>query len=159
MPFDNKITLRAATLEDTPMLLAWENSTDAQVVTQAQEPLSTEFVARHILSSQNLATDLQQRFIVLDGSGSPIGTVDLFDYSPATTNADIGIYITPEARQQGYATQAITLAATKAQQYGVRYLYADIQVGNTASLALFRKLGFTPIHTESSEIIRTVLAL
>ena len=141
------------------MLLAWENSTDAQVVTQAQEPLSAEFVARHILSSQNLATDLQQRFIVLDGSGSPIGTVDLLDYSPATASADIGIYITPQARRQGYATQAIALATAKAQQYGVRYLYADIQVGNTASLALFRKLGFSPTHPSGDEIIRTVLAL
>ncbi len=159
MTLDNKITLRAATLEDTPMLLAWENSADAQGVTQAQEPLSAEFVARHILSSQNLATDLQQRFIVLDGSGSSIGTVDLLDYSPATASADIGIYITPQARRQGYATQAIALAAAKAQQYGVRYLYTDIQASNTASLALFRKLGFSPTRTSGDEIIRTVLAL
>ena len=141
------------------MLLAWENSADAQGVTQAQEPLSAEFVARHILSSQNLATDLQQRFIVLDGSGSPIGTVDLLDYFPATASADIGIYIIPEARRQGYATQAIALATAKARQCGVRYLYADIQVGNTASLALFRKLGFSPTHPSGDEIIRTVLAL
>ena len=141
------------------MLLAWENSADAQGVTQAEEPLSSEFVARHILSSQNLTTDLQQRFIVIDCVGTPIGTVDLLDYSPATASADIGIYITPQARQQGYATQAITLAANEAQQYGVRYLYADIQVGNSASLALFRKLGFTPTQPTGDEIIRTVLAL
>ena len=141
------------------MLLAWENSADAQGVTQAEEPLSSEFVARHILSSQNLTTDLQQRFIVIDCAGTPIGTVDLLDYSPATASADIGIYITTEARQQGYATQAITLAANEAQQYGVRYLYADIQVDNTASLALFHKLGFTPTQPTGNKIIRTVLAL
>ena len=141
------------------MLLAWENSADAQGVTQAEEPLSAEFVARHILSSQNLATDLQQRFIVLDSAGTPIGTVDLLDYSPATASADIGIYIIPKARQQSYATQAITLAAQMARQYGVRYLYTDIQESNSASLALFHKLGFTPIHPTSGKIIRTVLAL
>lgn len=141
------------------MLLAWENSADAQGVTQAEEPLSAEFVARHIISSQNLKSDLQQRFIVIDCAGAPIGTVDLLDYSPATASADIGIYITPEARQQGYATQAITLAAQTARQYGVRYLYADIQADNSASLALFRKLGFTPTHPTGGEIIRTVLTL
>lgn len=141
------------------MLLAWENSADAQGVTQAEEPLSAEFVARHILSSQNLISDLQQRFVVLNCVGTPIGTVDLLDYSPATASADIGIYITPQARQQGYATQAIALATNKAQQYGVRYLYADIQASNTASLALFRKLGFTPTQPLSDEIIRTVLAI
>ena len=141
------------------MLLAWENSADAQGVTQAEQPLSAEFVARHILSSQNLISDLQQRFVVLNCVGTPIGTIDLFDYSPTTASADIGIYITPEARQQGHATQAITLATHKARQYGVRYLYADIQVGNSASLALFHKLGFTPTHPTNGEIIRVVLAL
>ena len=141
------------------MLLAWENSADAQGVTQAEEPLSAEFVARHILSSQNLTTDLQQRFIVIDCAGTAIGTVDLLDYSPATASADIGIYITTEARQQGYATQALALAVNEAQQHGVRYLYADIQVGNTASLALFRKLGFTPTQPTGDKIIRTVLTL
>ena len=87
----------------------------------------------------------------------PYGCIDLYNYDPVNRRAAIGIMVAAEYRRQGYA-----LAMLKAlediyvtahndrrvdkeplHETALHTLYADIAAPNTASLALFRKAGYT----------------
>ena len=73
-----------------------------------------------------------------------VGAVDLYAYDPLNRRAAIGIVVATEHRRKGYALAMLkklqNLATTT---YRLHTLYADIAAPNAASLALFRKAGYT----------------
>jgi diamine N-acetyltransferase len=72
----------------------------------------------------------------------PVGAIDLYGYDPLNRRCAVGIMVAKEYRRQGYALAM--LHALEAQYSGIIHcLYADIAATNTASLALFRKAGYT----------------
>lgn len=93
----------------------------------------------------------------------PYGCVDLYNYDPINRRAAVGIMVANEYRRQGYAlamlraleklysgqradasrTATAPLATDHWPLITLHTLYADIAAPNTASLALFRKAGYT----------------
>ena len=86
---------------------------------------------------------------------SAVGCVDLYNYDPLNRRCAVGIMVANEYRRQGFALAM--LKALEMQFFNfhfsffifkdgsttLRQLYADIAVTNTASLALFKKAGYT----------------
>lgn len=74
----------------------------------------------------------------------PYGCVDLYSYDPVNRRAAVGIMVATEYRRQGYALAMLrALEELSTTHYQLHTLYADIAAPNTASLALFRKAGYT----------------
>lgn len=72
----------------------------------------------------------------------PYGCIDLYNYDPLNRRCAVGIMVATEHRRKGYALAM--LHALEEQYSGeIHCLYADIAAINTASLALFRKAGYT----------------
>ena len=74
----------------------------------------------------------------------PYGCVDLYSYDPLNRRVAVGIMVASEYRRQGYASAMLQeLAKLAKETYNLHTLYADIAATNTASIALFRKAGYT----------------
>lgn len=72
----------------------------------------------------------------------PYGCIDLYGYDPLNQRCAVGIMVATEHRRKGHALAM--LHALEEQYTGkIHCLYADIAATNTASLALFRKAGYT----------------
>ena len=65
----------------------------------------------------------------------------------------IGYTIAPQFARQGLATEVVTQLLVQLQQAGLTLLKAGVEELNLASIALLKKLGFTEIGTEDSELI------
>lgn len=63
--------------------------------------------------------------------------------NPRLNCCDISINVTPEARGQGVATQALKLALDFLKRQGVDQVLAEIKVENQASIQAFQKAGFS----------------
>lgn len=72
----------------------------------------------------------------------PYGCIDLYNYDPLNRRCAVGIMVATEHRRQGHA---LAMLQALADQYRstLHILYADIAATNAASLALFRKAGYT----------------
>ena len=106
------------------------------------------------VGSNNVPHDMQHRLQLVAEEGAslssgtlrlyalPYGCVDLYAYDPVNRRAAVGIMVATEHRRQGYA---LAMLQALADQYRgtLHCLYADIATINTASLALFRKAGYT----------------
>ena len=74
----------------------------------------------------------------------PYGCVDLYAYDPLNRRAAVGIMVATEYRRQGYALAMLhELHRLSITNFKLHTLYADITASNAASLALFRKAGYT----------------
>ena len=79
-----------------------------------------------------------------EGEITIVGAVDLYSYDPVNRRAAVGIMVANEYRRQGYALAMLhALKELSATNNQLHTLYADIASTNTASLALFRKAGYT----------------
>lgn len=152
---DDRIRLRAMEPEDCEAMYRWENDTSLWTLGDSTRPFSRatleEFIAQ---SSLDIYQARQLRLIIepLGGPTSPTGTtpkaigcVDLFAFDPLNRRAGVGILIyDPAMRRKGYASAAIELIVAYAfDRLDMRQLWADLPVSNTASLALFRRAGFS----------------
>ena len=77
----------------------------------------------------------------------PYGCIDLYNYDPLNRRCAVGIMVANEYRRQGYALAMLkALEMQFSDVHGstpLQQFYADIAVTNTASLALFKKAGYT----------------
>lgn len=72
-----------------------------------------------------------------------IGLCDLFEISSIHRTAQIGIYIKPSFRRNGYARRSLGLCETYAAKLlNLRIILAKIMCGNDESEHLFRKCGY-----------------
>lgn len=73
-----------------------------------------------------------------------VGCVDLYSYDPINRRCAIGIMVSTEHRRKGYGLAMLhALHELSTTNFKLHSLYADIAAPNTASLALFRKAGYT----------------
>lgn len=84
--------------------------------------------------------------------GALLGCVVLLDIGVlAPRVGEIAYFLSPTARGQGIATQAVISAARWAQQtLDLRGLYASVDPDNPASLAILTRLGLSPIRFVSA---------
>jgi diamine N-acetyltransferase len=142
---DGIISLRALEPGDLDLLYRWENDFEQWATTAATSPMSRHQLWQYI---QNYDADIfaakQIRFVIVESdSDKQVGTIDVFDFSPADRRAYVGIYIAEEYREKHYGLKALALLERYATEaIGMHQLVALTSVRNDASLALFKTAGF-----------------
>lgn len=142
---DDKIALRAIEPTDFDTLFRWENDTTLWAVGSTIAPLSRKNLWEYI---QNYTPDIYSQgqlrlMITLKDTGTPVGTLDMFDFDHFNRRACVGILIDSAYAKQGLGTRALNLANNYAGSFiGLHQLWAIIPIDNTASYKLFSKCGY-----------------
>lgn len=76
--------------------------------------------------------------------GSLLGLVGLHNIDFYSRNAELGYFLGPEHWRKGYGTEAVSLAVSYAFDWlNLRKLYARVFEGNTPSIRVLERNGFT----------------
>lgn len=139
--------LRALEPQDVDVLYSWENDTALWRVSGTMAPFSRHSLMRFIEEQQyDIYASRQQRFVIeadVDGEAKAVGAIDLFDFDPQNLRAGVGIVISAEYRQAGYAKDALrTLATYVKNVLHMHQLWCSIGADNDASIRLFQGAGF-----------------
>lgn len=135
---DQVVTLREATLNDGPRLLAWRNDPATRAASLTPDEVTPEDHMEWL--ERTLASSARTLWIAELGI-SAVGTVRL-DVTPQ--RQELSWTITPEARGKGYGKAMVT-AALERTAGPVR---ARIRPENKASQAIARACGFTRVFTQ-----------
>ena len=146
------IHLRKIEPTDVPYLYRWENDASVWADGSNHNPLSQQDLLDYVTSSTgDIFRDSQLRLIielVVESQKSKvesIGCADLFDLDPRNRRAAIGLYIAPEYRGKGYATETLRLLEQYAFSFlHLRVLYAIVAAHNKPCSELFLNNGYTP---------------
>ena len=146
--------LRAVEPADAELLYTWENDPAVWAVSGTTEPFSREqierFISRQLEGGDLLRTGQLRLMINTLENSRTVGTLDLFEYDPLHGRAGLGILIYDrDDRCRGYAADAVERLCRYARE-GLRMhqLWCNVGADNTASLGLFRKLGFREVGTK-----------
>ena len=139
--------LRALEPQDIDVMYGWENDTDLWRVSGTMAPFSRHSLMRFIEEQQyDIYASRQQRLVIeadVDGEAKAVGAIDLFDFDPQNLRAGVGIVISAEYRQAGYAKDALcTLATYVKDVLHMHQLWCSIGADNDASIRLFQSIGF-----------------
>lgn len=140
--------LRPATQDDEALLLRWVNDPE----TLAQKKLTSEPIAAetHRAWLARRLADTASRIWIIESNDRPAGQIRLQAESGV---ALIDIFVTPDARGNGVAARALTLAFTELPAHFAHSACAEVRRENIASRRLFERLGFA--LTESSDRFAT----
>lgn len=157
MTLSNKhINLRALEPEDLGFLFTIENNESFWEVSHTQTPFS-KYVLKQYLENAHLDIyEAKQLRLLIEENTSkkPVGMIDLFDYNPQHNRAGIGIVISEDFQQKGYASEALQLLINYSFSYlNLHQLYANITEDNSKSLALFKKHNFALVGTKKDWIL------
>jgi len=141
------ITLRAVEPDDIDLLYNWENDTDNWKVSNTITPFSKYYLEQYILNTQNdIYTEKQLRLMIeLKESNKLhiIGSVDLFEFDPVNKKAGIGILISKEFRNKGFATKVLNILIDYCfKTLDLHQLFCNILEDNNESVKLFANSGF-----------------
>jgi RimJ/RimL family protein N-acetyltransferase len=83
--------------------------------------------------------------IELAGAGTVAGTVLLKPLPDGVGEVEVGWHLHPDSWGRGYATEAARAVIARGFEAGLPEVYAVVRPGNTASVAVCRRLGMTPL--------------
>ena len=137
----NNILLRPLKVSDLNFLFEVENNTDNWKYGTDNKQYTKEELTNYIANAkQDIATAGQFRFVI-DLENTPIGFIDLFDYT--TNSAGVGVIIAKNYRRRGFAKEALELLIDYATNtLKIEKLHCNIQKDNFASINLFTSCGF-----------------
>lgn len=152
---ENGITLRAPEPEDLELMYAMENDTSMWCAGNATLPYSRYTLRAYLEQSrQDLLSERQARFVIETENG-PAGMIDLADYDPLNSRAEVCIGILGCYRGKGIAARALQLLCQYATgRLHLHQLYAYIPTWNSDSIRVFEKAGFTE-HSTLKDWIRS----
>ena len=141
---DDSVSLRTPEPEDLELMYAMENDTTLWSAGSATLPYSRYTLRLYLeQSKQDLFTERQARFVIDIDSGDAAGMIDLADFDPLNSRAEVCIGLLGKHRGKGIATRALELLAQYAfKKLHINQLYAYIPEWNEESLRLFEKNGF-----------------
>lgn len=140
-----KVFLRPMEPEDLEYIYAMENDPAHWVVSNFTVPYSRYAIKKYLEDSQcDIYTDKQLRMmIVLEQTKEVVGIVDITDFAPLHSRAEVGIVIEKKHRSAGYATTALKLICEYAFSFlHIKQLSAHIATDNDACVRLFTSCGF-----------------
>lgn len=141
---DETMTLRAPEPEDLELMYAMENDTALWSVGNATLPYSRYTLREYLQQSrQDLVAERQARFVIELSGGDCAGMVDLADYDPLNSRAEVCIGLLGAYREKGIASRALQLLCSYAAgRLHLHQLYAYVPQWNAGSIRLFEKCGF-----------------
>ena len=139
------IKLRALEPEDIDFLYLLENEESLWEVSETQLPFAKHLLQDYIQHAhQDIYEAKQYRYVISFEEGTPMGCVDLYDFSPKHRRAAVGIALLPVYRGKGYAKEALQQLIAYTQQYlDLHQLIAYIPTDNEVSICLFEGVGFS----------------
>lgn len=142
----NTFYLRALEPEDLEFIYRLENNEEIWEVSNTQTPYSRFLIRQYLENAhQDIYEAKQLRLAICkNGSFEALGLIDLFDFDAVNQRAGIGIIIQdPENRSKGMGSEALGLLINYAfHKLQLHQLYANIDLGNVASISLFTNFGF-----------------
>ena len=143
------VYLRALEPEDLDFIHAVENDETIWEVSNTQTPYSRFLIKQYLENAhQDIYQAKQLRLAIChDRSFPAVGLIDLFEYDPRNNRAGVGIIIkSPNERNKGIGSEALRLLINYAfGKLNLHQLYANIDIGNEASIVLFTNFGFEKI--------------
>lgn len=137
--------LRALEPEDLDLLYSIENDGEQWDTSSVNVPYSRYVLNDYLVNQSNdIFADKQVRLVIEGDDGMAVGLIDLFNFSPEHSRAEIGLALLRSQRGRGYAR----LAIEKLRQYArdiihLHQIVAVIDEGNVASLKMLQDTGFT----------------
>lgn len=143
-----RIKLRAVEPEDADFMYEVESDPAAWKYSDYVAPLSRELLRQYALTYDADPLRSGQIRFIAEGSGKPIGIVDLFDISARHLRADTGIYIATEYRDDGVGVTALNLLKQYSKErLGLHQLNASVSKLNEGALRCYKKAGFIETGT------------
>ena len=141
---DDIISLRTPEPEDLELMFAMENDTTLWSIGSATLPYSRYTLRTYLEQSrQDLFSERQARFVIELKNGETAGMIDLADFDPLNSRAEVCIGLLGKHRGKGIATRALTQLCDYAfKKLHINQLYAFIPEWNEESLKLFEKNSF-----------------
>ena len=141
---NDKVKLRTPEPEDLELMCAMENDTELWSVGDTLLPYSRYTLRAYLeQSKQDLFAERQARFVITLHSGEAVGMIDLANYDPLNSRAEVCIGLLSEYRGQGIASSALDLLSDYCfRRLHIHQLYAYVAVENCESLNLFKSNGF-----------------
>lgn len=140
--------IRAIEPEDLELLYTIENDTSLWWLSSQTAPLSRYHLRQYIASCEaDIYKDGQVRYVIeitsASGQPTPVGLIDLFNFSPQHRRAELGIAILREYCGKGIAQQAVAeIIELSRQVLSLHQLYAIVPEDNSASLSMLQKAQF-----------------
>ncbi|MDX6191036.1 GNAT family protein [Flavobacterium sp. Fl-318] len=151
------VYLRALEPNDLEFVYAMENDQSIWEVSNTQTPYSRFLVRQYLENAhQDIYEAKQLRLAICQDEDFPaVGLIDLFEFDPKNNRAGVGIVIqSKENRKQNIGSEALELLIKYSfHNLNLHQLYANINVGNVASIALFTKFGFKEIGIKKDWIL------
>ena len=143
----NHIYLRALEPNDLNFIYELENNTAIWEISGTTAPYSKHVLKQYLDNAHRDIYDVKQVRLCICKGEKVLGLIDLFDFDPQNKRAGVGIVILEEKeRNQGIGTEAIQLLSDYSfTTLGLRQLFANVMEDNSASLYLFKKMGFEEV--------------
>ncbi len=142
------IRLRALEPDDLDFLYELENNVALWEISGTTAPYSRHVLKQYLDNAHRDIYEVKQlRLCICDKNDGVTGLIDLFDFDPKNHRAGVGIVVLEdENRNRGAGAEAIGLLTDYAFSIlALRQLYANVVIGNDASIHLFKKLGFQEV--------------
>lgn len=140
--FGERVDLRVTEREDVEFLQRARNDPQIRTAMTFTEPRTREQVEEFYENTISADNGDANFLICASGNDDPIGEANLFRVED--DRAEIAYWLVPEARGEGYATEAVSLLLDYAfETRGLHRAYARVVAFNDDSRALVERLGFT----------------
>lgn len=153
----DNIYIRALEPNDLEFIYAIENDESIWSVSNTQTPYSRFLVKQYLENAQQDIYEAKQLRLAIcqDDDFPAVGLIDLFDFDPRNNRAGVGIVIHEKSsRGQNVGSEALSLLIEYSFYHlNLHQLYANIDIKNVASIALFIKFGFEYIGTKKDWIL------
>ena len=122
----NNLTIEKMSEEHIAYVAAWEHKHFATPWKEAELTRSLQ--------------DNNTDFYVLTSGVTPVGYIGIV-YGVDTADI-VTLFICPECRRSGYASQILSLSFEKMQQRGIEKVFLEVRESNTPARNLYEKHGF-----------------
>ena len=143
------IALRPLEKSDFDFLKRIENNTDNWQFGSEKKEYSDKELSDYITNATTDIKAAKQYRFVIDLNSTPIGFIDLFNYT--ANSAGVGVIITESYRNKGFAKQALHLLSDYAFTTNLFKLHCAIAKDNLLSIKLFTSCGFE-LEKEEKEL-------
>lgn len=146
---DELIYLRAVEPEDLEFLYISENDSTLWIHGNTLSPYSKNTIKQYIEESQqyDIFESNQLRLIICRQSDNKqVGAIDLYDIEGHHSRCGVGLFVSKEFREQGYAKRALELIKEYCFSFlNLHQIFVHISVFNTMSIHLFTTSGFNQV--------------